>query len=118
MFHHVTLIRFRPDSPPDATAGALDAARDLEQAIPSVLAMRCGEAVRAEAHSWQMAFEFSFADRAGFDAFVSHEEHEAFIHRHIHPHLEEVVSVDDADGSGDVANFRAASAASLSQSVS
>lgn len=97
MFHHLTLIRLRPDSPSGAVVRALEAARELERAIPSVLAMSCGEALAADGHEWQMAFEFSFDDPGGFERFASHQAHETFVQQHVHPYLESIVSVDYYD---------------------
>lgn len=110
MYHHLTLIRLRAGAPAQAVRDALLAARELEREVPAVIAMSCGEALPDPAHDWQLAFAFTFADRAGFEAFASHPAHERLVHDHIQPQQQSIVSVDYEDGSGTPANTAVASA--------
>lgn len=99
MFHHVTLIRFRPDSPRDAIPATLETARAFEGSIPSVVSMSCGPVEDPDQHGWDMAFEFAFDDVQGFRAFAAHAEHVDFVERHVHPYADVVMSVDYTDPS-------------------
>ncbi len=72
MFHHLTLIRLRNDASAGADAAAVLAAREMPDAIPSIVSMSCGVAL-PNGERWDQAFAFSFEDAAGFEAFAAHQ---------------------------------------------
>jgi hypothetical protein len=93
MFTHVVLFWLKPDSPPHARQQLLDDCRQLLSRIPTMKFFDAGTAAMTPRdvvdNSYDVGLLTVFADKAGHDAYQSHDLHLQFIERN-KPHFDRV----------------------------
>jgi hypothetical protein len=101
MLRHLVLLKFKPDTTPDAIADITAVFHALHAAIDTVRALESGTDVSPEglAHGYTHAFLLTFDDAAGRDHYLPHPAHQAFVAR-LQPLLADVLVLDYATGAG------------------
>jgi hypothetical protein len=77
MLVHVAIFRWKAGTPADAVTSALADVRALEQKIPGVQAIYCGENFSKWAEGYTHAVVVVAQDQQALDAYRKHPDHEA-----------------------------------------
>ena len=85
MFTHVVLFWLKPDAPAGAKQQLLDDCHNLLSKIPGLLAFDAGAPAGTPRevvdNSYDVGLLTAFADKAGHDAYQTHDLHQQFIAR-------------------------------------
>lgn len=76
MVTHVVLLRWKPTTSPEEAAATLAAVRGLADAVPGIIALRCGENFSPErAAGFEAALVVVLRDRAALAGYAEHPGH-------------------------------------------
>jgi quinol monooxygenase YgiN len=94
---HIVLVKFTEATGPDKIAELSQAFAELPSRVPGITSYEAGENASPEGlnHGFTHAFVVTFVDAAARDAYLPHEQHQAFVER-LKPCLADVLVVDYA----------------------
>lgn len=80
LYRHIVLFAFQPNATPKAIAEVEAAFAELPSKIDTIVDLEWGTDVSPEgkAQGFTHAFFLTFQDRAGFEVYLPHPEHQAF----------------------------------------
>jgi hypothetical protein len=92
---HIVLLKFTDATGQTVVEALAQAFGALPSLIPGIVSFEAGENISPEglSHGFTHAFEMTFVDLAARDAYLPHEQHQAFVQR-LKPCLADVLVVD------------------------
>ena len=94
-YRHVVLFKFKDSATPEQIKKIEEEFVALKPKIPSVVSLEWGTNVSPENHAegFTHCFFVTFKDKAGVEAYLPSEPHQAFV-KLLHPILDKVIVVD------------------------
>ena len=93
MFRHVVLFRFRDDAPAPSIDAALDAVRELADAVPTVRAVEVHTDAGESPDNHQAAAVVTFDDVAGYRVYRDHPAHLRVVTEELKPLLSDRAAI-------------------------
>ncbi len=94
MIEHIVLFRWTQDAAPDDFAEVMEGLRGLQEQIPGIVDLTCGEDFSGRAQGYTHGLVVRFTTRAALDAYGPHPAHQHVVQALINPIRESVLAFD------------------------
>jgi len=94
MIEHVVLFRWKPGTPPDQIARAIQGLRGLRDKVPGILDLTCGENFSPRSQGFQCGLVVRFESREALEQYGPHPAHQDVVVNLLNPIREETIAVD------------------------
>lgn len=89
MLLHIFGLRWKPNTPDDRKAKALDDIHAFAHSIPGILALHAGPNLSRQSRGYETVGVLHFADRHALEAYLGHPVHQEFV-ASVRDHIEAV----------------------------
>ncbi|MBD2312967.1 Dabb family protein [Desertifilum sp. FACHB-1129] len=96
MIEHIVLFKWQPDTSPEAIATIIEALKSLQDKIPGIVDLSCGENFCERSKGFTHGLVVRFVDRAALENYGPHPEHQAIVQELIKPVLLDILALDFA----------------------
>ena len=94
MIEHIVLFKWQENTPPEKINQVLQELKALENKIPGIINLSCGENFSARNQGFQHGLIVQFADYNSLEAYFPHPEHQNVVNNYIKPIIADILSID------------------------
>jgi len=94
MVYHSVLFKFKPETPRTTTDAFIQAAKELNDKIKSILYLHVGYNFATRSKGFEVMLASAFSSKEKLEEYQKHAAHVAFVETHVKPHVEEIIAGD------------------------
>lgn len=94
MIEHIVLFKWKSDTSADAIAIVIESLKGLQDKIPGILDLSCGENFCDRSKGFTHGLVVRFSDKAALEAYGPHPDHQEIVQNLIKPILEDILALD------------------------
>jgi hypothetical protein len=94
MVEHIVLFQWKDTATPKQIEAVLEGLKGLQDKIPDILALSCGENFSDRAQGFQHGLVVRFRDRESLEAYQPHPAHQEVVQNLIQPILAGILAMD------------------------
>jgi hypothetical protein len=94
MVEHVVLFKWKEDAAPEAVQAVIRGLKALNDKIPGIMDLSCGENFSARSQGFHCGLVVRFINRAALDVYGPHPAHQEVVQNLIAPIRADILAVD------------------------